>query len=110
MYLHGASKGHAAQPADGQKVLFCLTNEFVDNEFQSLTSWRQGVWIHAWSASLGYRPSLISLLSVELISRDNKGTIPPWTDPCVCVCHQQSGLLSALKTNWCPSASIQWFI
>lgn len=67
------------------------------------------------SAMPGYRLSFISLLSVKLISQDNKGTIPlrqrmnhlndedkvfVWTDPsvsiCVCVASvQQSGLLSA---------------
>lgn len=72
---------------------------------------------------LGYVLSFISLLSVKLISQDNKGAIPlrqRMNHPndenkslcglipqraCVCVCVasvQQSGLISALKTNWCP--------
>lgn len=110
------AKGHAAQTADGPKTFFCVTNEFVDNEYHSLTSRGQGLWIHAWrlSATLGYRLSFISLLSVKLISRDNKGTIPlwqhessewwrqvfVWTDPsvsaCVCVC-----VSSAIRTSKC---------
>lgn len=54
------------------------TNEFVANEFRSLTSCGQGLWIYAWRliAAPGYRLSFISLLSVKLISQDNKGTIP----------------------------------
>lgn len=83
-----------------------------------------------WTLCLWYVPSFISLLSVKLISQENKrrnstATAPEssewckqvfvWSDSSVSRCVraasvQQSGLISALKTNWCPQANGHWFI
>lgn len=73
-------KGTQLRQQMEQKVFYCVPNEFVDNEFHSLTSCGQGLRSRArrLSASQEYGLSFISLLSVRLISRDNKGANPPW--------------------------------
>lgn len=73
-------KGTQLRQQMEQKVFYCVPNEFVDNEFHSLTSCGQGLGSRArrLSASQGYGLSFISLLSVRLISRDTKGANPPW--------------------------------
>ena len=111
------------------------TNEFVGNEFHSLTSCRQGLWIcGGWAIwgdivchSFHYCPSSWSAKTIKAVFHCGSvwiiwmmkthlcvdRSLSEHLCVCACVCAaslQQSRLLSALKTNWCPRANIRWFI
>lgn len=80
IFQPAAERAHSSDSRWGKKCfIVCLMNLLIMNSIPWLPVDRDsGAARRRLSASQGYGLSFISLLSVRLISRDNKGANPPW--------------------------------